>query len=291
MTAPATRRFLSILLAVVAVAACADEENAPPPRDGPSAGTADVGGYGLAYRCVGNGEPIVLFEAGLGAGGIATWDGFMDDVADLGVRACTYDRAGTGRSDTRPAEGRPTAADQAEELHELLRAAGIEGPLVIVPHSYGGLVTRMFADRYPEEVAGFVFEDVSTAWEIDLWPRWDDSPWVDGVDTIDIETTEGEVLDAAPLGDVPAAVVSQDTYDGEGIPAWAAPIFARQQAKLASLGTDVVHVRATGSGHFVHDERPEVMLAAVAAVLDAVRRGGPLPPCEQVFAGLGRCVG
>ena len=89
---------------------------------------------------------------------------------------------------------------------------------------------------------------------------------------------------------MPAAIVSQDTYDSEGIPGWAAPIFARQQAKLASLGNDVVHVRATRSGHFVHDERPEVMLAAVAAVLDAVHRDGRLPPCAQVFAGLGRCV-
>jgi hypothetical protein len=95
-------------------------------------------------------------------------------------------------------------------------------------------------------VAGFVFEDVSTAWEIDLWPRWDDSPWIDGGQRIDIQATEHEVLEAAPLGDRPTVVVSQDTYDEEGIPGWAAPIFARQQAKLAALGEDAIHVRADG---------------------------------------------
>jgi pimeloyl-ACP methyl ester carboxylesterase len=153
---------------------------------------------------------------------------------------------------------------------------------VYVPHSYAGLVARVFADHYPEDVAGFVFEDVSTAWEIDLWPRWDDSPWIDGT-KIDIQTTERQVLDAAPLGDTPAVVVSQSTYDEEGIPKWAGPIFARQQAKLAALGENTIHVRADGSGHWIHRDRPEVLLRAIEVVADAVRSGEPLPTCEDAF--------
>ena len=52
----------------------------------------------------------------------------------------------------------------------MLGEAGVAPPYVLVAHSYGGLIARVFADRYPSEVAGFVSEAVSTAWEIDLWP-------------------------------------------------------------------------------------------------------------------------
>jgi len=140
----------------------------------------------------------------------------------------------------------------------------------------------VFAERYPEDVAGFVFEDVSTAWEIDLWPRWDDSPWIDGT-KVDIGATEREVLDAAPLGDTPSIVVSQSAYSEEGIPRWAGPIFARQQAKLAALGDDVLHVRADGSGHWIHRDRPDVVLRAIDVVARAVRDDGTLPSCDHAF--------
>ena len=290
------RRPVIILAMALLLWSCSDERGGQVPTGTPGggirAGVADVGGYMLAYRCQGTGSPTVLLEAGLDSGGSSAWQGIIDDVADLGVRACTYDRAGTGTSDPRPERPEaPTATDQADELHRLMAAATIEPPFVLVPHSYGGLVARMFADRSPDEVAGFVFEDVSTAWEIDLWPRFDDSPWIDGGQKVDIEATEGQVLDAAGLGDRPAFVVSQDTYDEEGIPSWAAPIFARQQARLAALGSDVVHVRADGVGHFIHEDRPELMLVAIEGVVDAVRDDTPLPACEElVDPDLGSCV-
>jgi pimeloyl-ACP methyl ester carboxylesterase len=279
------RRNLALALATIALAACESNPTVPVPAGSGSTGGAgvDVGGYSLEYTCEGSGSPTVLLDAGLGASGDDEFGDFLSRVAELGVRACTYDRAGLGSSDARPqGDGLPTAATQADELHALLEGSDIETPLVYVPHSYAGLVARVFADRYPEDVAGFVFEDVSTAWEIDLWPRWDDSPWIDGT-KVDIAATEREVLDAAPLGDTPSIVVSQSRYDEEGIPRWAGPIFARQQAKLATLGDDVLHVRADGSGHWIHRDRPDVLLQAIDIVAQAVRDGGTMPSCEDAF--------
>jgi pimeloyl-ACP methyl ester carboxylesterase len=255
-------------------------------------GTADIGGYEVAYACRGDGNPVMILEAGLGAAGTSEWRDLMPLLDDVGVRVCTYDRAGTGTSDERPQDvGSPTAAFQARELHRLLERASISPPYVLVPHSYGGLIARLFADLYYEEVAGFVFEDVSTAWEIDLWPRWDDSPWIDGAHKIDIEATERQVLKAAPLADLPATVLSQATYKGEGIPRWATPIFARQQKRLAALGDSVIHLRADGSGHFIHRERPGVVVAAVEAVVHAARGDGTLPRCRFVFdSSSGTCL-
>jgi pimeloyl-ACP methyl ester carboxylesterase len=77
-----------------------------------------------------------------------------------------YDRAGLGWSDHGPWPR--DAAQSATELHTALQRADIRGPYVLVGHSYGGLVTRMFAELYPEELAGLVLVDASHP---DQWTR------------------------------------------------------------------------------------------------------------------------
>jgi pimeloyl-ACP methyl ester carboxylesterase len=173
----------------------------------------------------------------------------------------------------------------------MLEGAGVAPPYVLVSHSYGGLIARVFADRYPSEAAGFVFEAASTAWEIDLWPEWDTTPWIDGGQVTDIQTTKHQVLRAGALGSLPSVVVSQGSYDDEGIPGWAAPRFAQQQARFAALGTNVIHLRADGVGHFIHDEKPAIIASAVTAVVDAVRADRRLPACRDIFGPqLGTCL-
>jgi pimeloyl-ACP methyl ester carboxylesterase len=68
------------------------------------------------------------------------------------TRVCAYDRSGMGWSKSGP---EPRDAEQvAGELHALLEGDGIDGPYVMVGHSFGGLYTQTYAARYPEEVAG-----------------------------------------------------------------------------------------------------------------------------------------
>jgi pimeloyl-ACP methyl ester carboxylesterase len=87
-----------------------------------------------------------------------TWGG-VQPVLSSTTRVCSYDRAGFGWSDPLPA---PRDADHvAAELHELLLQAKITGPIVLMGHSVGGIYMRDYATRYPENLAGFVFEDSS----------------------------------------------------------------------------------------------------------------------------------
>lgn len=72
---------------------------------------------------------------------------------------CSYDRAGLGWSDAAP--GPADAASAADRLHGLLAAAGVDGPLLLVGHSLGALIARVFARRYPRQVAGLVLLDGS----------------------------------------------------------------------------------------------------------------------------------
>ena len=72
---------------------------------------------------------------------------------------CSYDRPGLGWSepDSEPLDGERSA----RRLHALLAAAGIEGPLLLIGHSLGGLLNRIYTGLYPEQVVGLMMLDAS----------------------------------------------------------------------------------------------------------------------------------
>jgi pimeloyl-ACP methyl ester carboxylesterase len=124
----------------------------------------DIGGYKLHLSCAGQGSPTVLLEAGNGPTS-AGWAWVQPELAET-ARVCSYDRAGIGRSEQSP---NPRDAHHIGlELHQLLDAAGVDRPLVLVGHSYGGLYVRQYAAMYPEEVAGMVLVDSAHP---DQWTR------------------------------------------------------------------------------------------------------------------------
>lgn len=113
----------------------------------------DVGGYRLHINCVGTGSPTVVIDAGSGDWS-ASWSSWVQPEVATTARVCTYDRAGLGWSKPGPM---PRTADRfAHELHTLLQNARVPGPYVLVGHSLGGLSVRVFAHKYPAEVAGVV---------------------------------------------------------------------------------------------------------------------------------------
>jgi pimeloyl-ACP methyl ester carboxylesterase len=132
----------------------------PPPGE-----IVDVGGHNLHIVCRGEGAPPVVLDAGMGEAWV-TWSKVQPALART-TRACSYDRAGIGYSDPGPLPR--TSARIAEELHALLHGAGVAGPYVLVGHSFGGYNVRLFASRYPREVAGIVLVDASHE---DQWRRF-----------------------------------------------------------------------------------------------------------------------
>ena len=117
----------------------------------------DVGGYRMHIYCTGQGSPTVILDSGLGDSYVV-WQKVQPQIEKLS-RICSYDRAGIGYSE--PSSRPRTSRVMAEELHTLLKTAGIAPPYVLVGHSMEGYTVRLFASLYPSEVAGMVLVDAS----------------------------------------------------------------------------------------------------------------------------------
>jgi pimeloyl-ACP methyl ester carboxylesterase len=271
-------------------------------------------------------------EAAVGETGLM-WSLVQPAVAQH-TRACVYDRGGLGWSEASP---RPrTAAVMVEELHTLLATAQVPGPYVLVGHSFGGLLVRLYAARYPQEVAGLVLVDSAHEDQYrrapqdiqELVPQLEEQmrqqleglkaliesgsldasmlpvpPQLPGpaADTFralvaagprHVETfiAEQEAVQAihaelrvagiTSLGDLPLMVL------GHGRP-MAMPGLAEEvnqaneqlwqelQAQLARLSSRARLVVAQDSGHYVHLERPQLVIDALREVVAAVRDEQP----------------
>ena len=163
-----TRRVVAAGIAIVAfgafATAAAQERVEPPPYPAPGK-LVDVGGWRLQLNCTGEsvaGRPTVILEAGAGDFSVE-WSLVQPGVARF-ARVCSYDRAGDGWSDWGP---HPRTHHQiVYELHTLLTRAGERPPFILVGHSYGGWLVRLYQMTYPQDVAGMVLVEAGA-----------DDPW------------------------------------------------------------------------------------------------------------------
>jgi pimeloyl-ACP methyl ester carboxylesterase len=142
-----------LLVTLVAVPGRTTQSRRP---EGPPPGTLiDLGSHKLHLACVGSGSPAVILEAG--AGNFSDRWAPVQAIVSKRLRTCAYDRAGSGWSEEGPDPR--TMRQEVFELHAMLQAARVAGPYLLVGHSYGGLLVRLYADKYPGDVAGVVLVD------------------------------------------------------------------------------------------------------------------------------------
>jgi pimeloyl-ACP methyl ester carboxylesterase len=297
---------------------------AAPGTPGDFAGLVDIGGRKIYLECRGEGSPTVVLVAGyLSSARFWTEDLLHPDaprtmvlpaVAEL-TRVCAYDRPGTltmndpdldpdgpllnpSRSD--PVPQPRTTQDMVDELHALLATADVPGPYVLVGHSAGGLVTRLYASEYPDEVVGMVLLD--TAHE-DGWRRFQEALTPEQWEALEALTvTNQELLDAypeaeriwtapladdattgqvrrarqdAPLHPMPLVVLKRGISVGDPFPDWPSEkmeaIQLDLQKDLATLVPNARFAIATESGHDIHQDQPELVIAAIRQVVAGAR--------------------
>ena len=307
-----TRRLLavSVLLASAVAVGCGGHEQkgqrrptANTPRLAPvTAGAGRLvgigGGRSLFLHCVGSGSPTVVLEAGFGADALA----WRDVQPQLGrtTRSCAYDRAGTGNSVAPP--GVRDASDEIADLRQLLARARIDPPYVLVGHSYGGVLARVFAYLHPTETAGLVLIDTmgrdGRRRQLAIWPRSQAREIRGQLATtvmggVDLAAGEALASRIKTLGDMPLAVITAGRQDNfPRTPARLGRALKRlwdtMQDELAALSHNSVHVVALDSNHDVpssHSGQPSVVIRTVQAVVGAARDHTPLPSCRRVVDG------
>lgn len=254
---------------VVGVAACAG----PAGHDG----FVTVAGGQLDVWCDGGPGPAVIFMSAIGG------DDSLEPIAERlreDAYVCLYDRPGDG--ETEPPESPRTAAGDAADLHELLDVIGIPTPVVLVAHSYGGLISLIDAATYPDDVAGMVLIDASHPEQEDrtnvlltdeqraiVAAEFANFPHVDFATSL---REAGEAFGSFP--DIPLTVITatrgHEPGCGLGLPCdEIQAVWLEVQSEYAALTPDARHVLADTS-HYVHDDDPDLVISEIEALLDRV---------------------
>jgi pimeloyl-ACP methyl ester carboxylesterase len=235
-----------------------------------------VAGHLLAVRRGAGDRPLVVFVSAMGQS-LTDWTAVIDRL-DSRPATLAYDRPGIGGTPPRPAPKPPIPyTGFAAELAELLDALGLVRPVVLVGHSFGSLIVRALAQRWPRRVAGMVHVDGSLPTFV-LGKRRE--AYIDGEDertgtVIDIVTDAALIADAQPP-QVPTVVLSRAVGWDYPPPAVAPPDQdARWHGHHADLARRSGGVRlvAHSAGHQLPREAPDLVALAVDAVVNAVRAG------------------
>lgn len=208
-------------------------------------------GEAVHYRCVGDGEPAILLEAGTGSGGTASLpSAFIQPLAEA-ARVCTYDRLGTGLSDPAPDRKRTIndLCDVQDEVRETLR---LTEPAVLAGQSGGANLVIWCASRRPASVAALV--SIEGAHDDPADMAAEGFNWrkdTEHVDYVESSTLLDEM--SMPIGKFPVLVITASESGPRG---------AKNQKYWLALSTRSRQVLMQG-GHDLHEEIPDQIAAEI----------------------------
>ena len=261
----------------------------------------------MHLECRGRGGPtVVLIAGGVNSGGI--WSMPYDfekptptvfpQVAKF-TRVCTYDRPNTASpapndgialGTSTPTTGSVTPANGVVDLHRLLRAAHVRGPYVLVAHSFGGLIARLYSSTYPKEVAGLVLIDSPSELFFDRLTVAQQEMWITastgeaafpGAESFNFPATFAEMRAARKPPRVPTVLFTSDEpfdYSAAVTAGKLGPEFtdfgplsfrahvAAQRELAKKLGAQLV--LDTDSGHYIFVEHPKLVISAIRRVVN-----------------------
>jgi pimeloyl-ACP methyl ester carboxylesterase len=233
-------------------------------------------GVKLHIQCEGDrkpGVPLVLLEAGAG-NSAKTWRDVFGPIAQF-ARVCAYDRPGLGTSAQTPQPRRPM--DIIATLHALLAAAREPAPYVMVGHSWGGEIVRLYAMHYPTDVVGLVLIDSSHEDQVRRFAavtpvpppgnggRFGVTPPV-APEQADLLAMGAELSKNPWHGNIPLVVLTR-TPPADPQADLRGQIWQELQKDLATRSPQAEHIVATKSGHYVQNDEPPLVIDAVRQVV------------------------
>jgi pimeloyl-ACP methyl ester carboxylesterase len=252
---------------------------------------------------------IIATEAG--GGDYSTRWSQVQGIVSKRFRTCAYDRAGSGWSEPGPVPR--TMRQEVFELHSLLKAAEVAPPYILVGHSIGGLLVRLYTAEYPKDVLGLVLVDATheNTWLYARRRGESEGKWVrprEGAKDRAIPPVQATMTTSTsptwneywpeelqqmyesrkktpePIGDRPLIVLAA------GRPPTRPPDTPTdlwneiqreiydQRGDLARLSRNSKLVRDSSSGHHIHVDNPELVARSIEEVIWAASQGTKLSP-------------
>lgn len=221
--------------------------------------------------------PSVIFIAGLGDSH-ETWKKIQDRISDE-TSTLSYDRAGIGRS--QDVAFPRTCCDLVEELSELLQELDVEKPYILVGHSFGGLVARLYTSLYPLDICGLVLVDAAPEYKELAYEKalpenllagnreYFENPMLNS-EKIDKIQSYKQIVEHSRQSDIPLSIITRGLPDnGEG--GWPSQeileIEQSLQAEFQLLSTSSKFRIAIHSGHYIHHDEPDIVIEEILLML------------------------
>ena len=279
----ALRRFALVIffLSVGAVKAFAQTPAGLSTRD------IVVHGHHLAFHVLPGRLPALVLDAGGGADS-SYWNSILPELAKrTGSEIITYDRAGFGASDEVPPPYR--IEDAVTDLESGLKQLGLTHDLVLIPHSYAGMIATYLAIRHPDWIAGAVLIDTNVpefftdeevahmapiiqpmvAEEAAAHPSKETRTQKAITDAY-VETTHAFHKAAWP-DSIPCIVIVSERTPFPPSMTFDATLWLQAHKDFAAKATNRTLIFANGSSHDIAHDRPELIVEATGRLIDQLR--------------------
>ncbi len=272
-------RIVSSLILVAAICRCTVAAAA----DCSTGRKVDVGGYLLWMRSQGQGTPTVVFESG-GGEDSGEWSNVEPIIRERAkVRTVVYDRAGLGKSGVNPRPYR--IEDETTALLRALNQCGVHGPILLVPHSYGGFISEILASE-DKQVKGLVMVDANI-------PSFFDDKEAEAISARYTPMAKELIKEKPGLGsnllrqdqaypttarymrkihvplNLPIIDITAENTWVDSPDELAA--MRRAHAEFVASSPNREAIFAKGSGHYVSRDRPEIVIDAVLRMVTKIR--------------------
>jgi pimeloyl-ACP methyl ester carboxylesterase len=215
----------------------------------------------------------IVFDSGYGWD-LNNWNPIKDEVSKF-ANMFMYDRDGIGKSER--SEKPKHSLQIVENLRNLLQKVNIKPPYILVGHSFGGINVRLYAGKYPEEVAGVILLDSSHEDQnkkmIPLWSKELQEDYFNGFSFESslhtFEESLEQVRNINSLGTIPLTVVTgglQPLHTPESWAYWT--IFQKELVNLSSNSKQII---VENAGHAIHIEDPKVVVDVIRDMVEKVK--------------------
>lgn len=227
----------------------------------------------MYYEYIGdsNDNPTIVFESGYGWD-LNNWIPIRDEVSKF-AKLFLYDRDGVGRSEK---SNKPKHSLQIiENLRNLLQKANIKPPYVLVGHSFGGVNVRLYASKYPDEVAGVILLDsVHEDQNKKMVPLFTKEVQEEYLGQFVVEAPLYEFEESLEqvrgtnLGNIPLIVMTGGTQPHHT--ARSMDVWMQFQKELANLSSQSKHLIVQEAGHAIHINSPKSVIEAIKEMTKTV---------------------